>query len=135
MPEARRELAHWVAMLLALGGLAPHVFFEVSHLLRKPMPPRIDARYLSARDALMPVTGKVGYVSDQDIHSFVGAKLFTDAQYALSPHLLIAGGTGPYVIVNLSNPSRMDAFCRERGLNPIIASRAGVALAMTREPK
>jgi hypothetical protein len=135
MQNGRLDWLHYVVMLLALGGLFPNVFFEVSHLVRKPMPPRIDRRYSSIQRALPASERLVRYVSDQDIRFPVGSKLFAHARYALSPHLLVPNGNTRYVIVNLLNPLQMDDVCREQDLVPIVVSEPGVALATTKKTK
>lgn len=132
MRNSTRDWVHLVVMILALAGLFPNVFFEVSHLLRKPMPARIDSRYSSIRLALPPGAREVRYVSDQDIRFPVGAELLAHARYALSPTLVVASGDTRFAIVNLLNPSRMDDLCREQNLRPIIVFKAGVALALTK---
>jgi len=122
-----RTAARAVALLAAVGVAREAYFHLVSepawHLLDRRAP-RAEGRYLAVRAAL-PVSGRVGYLSDEPVSDRPGVLesdewgtwLYQSAQYALAPLVLVVGEarTDP-VLANVKEPERLDAVARAHGL-------------------
>jgi hypothetical protein len=134
----RQHLTIWAVIASAAAGLLPHVFFEFNHQLRKLNKmgsQAIDPRYAAATQLIPREEREIGYVTDASAVTMTGKTLFSHAQYAFAPHLVIATDKDPHVIVNLANPRRMDEICKSHGLRPVAILGGGVAIAVQSEAR
>ena len=136
----RERITAAVAMLAAVGMLRSAWLHFVSEPLNDFRRERIDPRYAPAR-ALLPPTGEIGYVSDQPVatspqtieDTFVGTRLFEQAQYALAPLVLRYGDDrAPFVLANLADPARLAQIARERRLLVVAEPLPGTAVLRPR---
>ena len=114
--------------LLAAVGVAREAYF---HLVSEPAwhlfemrEPRAEERYRAIR-AVLPASGRVGYVSDEPVSVRPGVLesdewgtwMYQSAQYALAPRVLVLGDTRTDpVLANVKEPQRLEAVARAHGL-------------------
>jgi hypothetical protein len=94
------------------------------------------ARYEGVAAALPP-TGIFGYVSDVSIRQTLGAVLYSGAQYALAPRLIVELHEQPHaewVIGSFSKPLDMIQFGSRRGLTLVKDFGSGVVLYRNGKP-
>jgi hypothetical protein len=94
------------------------------------------ARYEGIATAL-PATGIFGYVSDVSIRQTLGAVLYSGAQYALAPRLIVEFHEQPHsewVIGSFSKPLDMIQFGSKRGLTLVKDFGSGVVLYRNGKP-
>ena len=66
----------------------------------------IGAKFIPFKD-IFPHTQFVSYVSDSNVHSAIGNKEFTQAQYALAPIVLDGESTNHlYILINCSSQQK-----------------------------
>jgi hypothetical protein len=122
-----RTAARAVALLAAVGVAREayfHLVSEPAWRLFKTREPRADERYRAVR-AVLPASGRVGYVSDEPVSARPGVLesdewgtwMYQSAQYALAPIVLVVGDarTDP-VLANVKEPERLEAVARAHGL-------------------
>lgn len=130
----RRVTAAFVA-LAAAGMLRIAWVHFVSEPLHDPPRPLIDPRYEGVRRFLP--SGEAGYVSDLpaamrlgDDKASAGTRMYLQAQYALAPVVLrYDDARAAVVIVNASDPARLDALLSERSLALVAQAGPGLAIA------
>jgi hypothetical protein len=134
-----RERLSLVIAVLAIVGMCRIAWLHfVSEPRHEPVRERIDVRYAKLKPLLPP--GPVGYVSDlvpavrpvpEDSTRAHG--LYLQAQYALAPVVLRPGDDrAPLVLVNLSDPGRLQQVLRAHALVLVAAVTPGLALARPR---
>ena len=122
-----RTAARAVALLAAVGVAREayfHLVSEPAWRLFETREPRAEERYRAVR-AVLPASGRVGYVSDEPVSARPGVLesdewgtwMYQSAQYALAPIVLVVGDarTDP-VLANVKEPERLEAVARAHGL-------------------
>jgi len=114
-----------VALAGVLRGTSVHLWKERS--LRGVPTTRIDPRYAQLA-AVLPPTGRLGYVSDEPLDTGRGGRLYFDALYALAPRVLSPDAHGHRLVVaNVFEPASIERLSRQHGLLPV-AVFGGTAL-------
>ncbi len=117
---------------LAFASLLPAVSFQIRQIGRKGRPATIDSMYEIADKVLPKDSSRVGYLCDEPGETPLGQKMRMQAQYAVSPHLLVDGTGERFTLVNATVEARVSDLARETHLR-IVVERGPVALAARQE--
>jgi hypothetical protein len=136
----RERITAVVALLAVVGMLRSAWFHFVSEPLHDSRRAPIDARYAPVK-ALLPPSGEIGYVSDEPVATgpanvettYVGTRLFEQAQYALAPLVLrYDDDRADLVLANLEDRAKLPGIVRERRLLVVAEPFPGTAVLRPR---